>query len=83
MEHHIFYEDDHKQSLEARFWNCSGTQIAIVASITKGVDWAAYVGADRSYTERETLQTVSEIGCKLSEEDARYFFPEVELPYRH
>lgn len=46
IQHHIFNEDDYKLQLEARFWNCQGKHIAIVACITKRVDWAAYIGTD-------------------------------------
>lgn len=80
-------KNDHHQSLEGRFWNDGGNHIAIVAMVTtyddKG-DWAAYIGTDapHSRTEEATLQDVAEHGCKLSEEDARHFFPEIVLPYR-
>jgi len=82
--HYIFQEDDCKQFLEARFWNQGGKQIAIVAVITKGIDWAAYIGTDApdSYTEQGTLDYVANSGCKLSEKDARHFFPDIELSYR-
>ena len=85
MEHYVFHEDDYKLRLEARFWNQGGKHVAIVACITKGIDWAAYIGTDApdSYTEDGTLAHVAKWGCKLSEKDARYFFPDVELPYRH
>ena len=78
-----FEETEHGSKLEARFWNQGGLQIAIIASITKGIDWAAYIGGDHSWTEDETLKTVAEYGCKLSAEDAKYFFPNITLPYRH
>lgn len=79
-----FQSDQYGVKLEGRFWNCGGgTQVAIVASITRGVDWAAYVGADRSSREDDTLHHVAERGCKLSENDARYFFPGIDLPYRY
>ena len=83
-EHYCFYEDDYRRKLEARFWNCSGKQIAVTASITRGVDSAAYIGTDapNSWKEEDTLKYVDEHGCKLTEKDARYFFPNVELPYR-
>ena len=73
-----FYENSHQLRLEGRFWNQGGKQLAIVACITKGVDWAAYVGTDapHSYREDETLKYVAERGCKLSEKDARHFFPD-------
>jgi len=83
--YYTFEEDDYQQSVEARFWNQSGKQMAIVACITKGVDWAAYIGTDASdsYDEDGTLRYVAQWGCKLSREDARYFFPKIKLPYRY
>ena len=82
--YYTFEEDDYEQSIEGRFWNQEGKQIAIVACITKGVDWAAYIGTDApySYDEYDTLKHVAQCGCKLSEKDARYFFPGINLPYR-
>lgn len=80
---YIFSENDYKVSYEARFWNCSGTQIAIIAVVTKNIDWSAYIGADNSYTEDETLNFVARRGCKLLEKDARYFFPHIKLSYRN
>ena len=70
---------------EARFWNHGGKQLAIVACVTEGVDWAAYIGTDAPYsrTEVDTLRYVAEWGCKLSKEDANYFFPNIDLPYRN
>ncbi len=69
---------------EARYWNCDGVGIAIVASITDPVDWAAYIGGDTTKgLEEDTVQYVKMYGCKLSEKDARHFFPDIELPYRH
>ncbi len=80
---YIFRENSVKQCLEARFWYCDGNQIAIVASITKGIDWAAYIGAENiSGKEEETLDYCLKYGCKLSEQDARHFFPDIKLPYR-
>lgn len=77
------HSDDWSEHLEARFWNCQGKQIAIVACVTKDIDWAAYIGADNSQTEDDTLHYAAKYGCKLSEKDARYFFPGIELPYRN
>jgi len=78
-------DDSYEVILEGRFWNCQGKHIAIVATITKGIDWAAYIGTDApdSYTERETLDFVARKGNKLSEKDARHFFPEIILKYRY
>ncbi len=84
LPYYKFLEDEHELQLESRFWNCRGKQIAIVACITKHVDWAAYIGTDApdSHTEDDTLKYVAKYGCKLSKEDAQYFFPEIKLPYR-
>ena len=70
------------EGLEARYWNCGGTNICIVAQITEGIDWAAYIGADKSDTEEEALEYSISYGCKLLEKDARYFLPGISLPYR-
>lgn len=84
LNYYVFEEDDRKQRLEGRFWNQGGKQIAIVACITKGIDWAAYIGTDapNSHDEDGTLRYVAKWGCKLSEKDAKYFFPDITLPYR-
>ena len=76
--------------LEGRFWNCQGKQIAIVATITyfpqvgRG-DWSAYIGTDapHSVTEQGTCEYTARYGSKLSDKDAKYYFPEITLPYRH
>ena len=77
-----FINTEYEEAIEARYFCTNGFGIAIVAAITKGVDWAAYIAADQSMTEEGTLRSVLEYGCKLSEKDARYFFPEIKLPYR-
>jgi len=84
LPYHVIHEDEHQLHLGARFWNQGGKQLAIVACITKGVDWAAYVGTDApdSYHEDDTFKYVAKYGCKLSKRDAKHFFPEITLPYR-
>ncbi len=87
LPYYIFKKTDCKQYLEGRFWNQGGKQLAIVAIITQiggRGDWAAYIGTDApdSYREEDTLTAVAKDGCKLSEADARHFFPEIQLPYR-
>ena len=77
-----FINTDHKEALEGRYFCANGFSLAIVASITKSIDWAAYIGADHSRDKDATLLFVKDSGCKLSEEDARHFFPDIELPYR-
>jgi len=88
LPYYCFKQKGHKRFIEARFWNQGGKQLAIVAVVTalNGFgDWAAYIGTDapNSYTEDATLCHVAERGCKLSESDARHFFPEIKLPYRY
>ena len=68
--------------IEGRYWNCNGKGIAIVASITNDIDWAAYIGADNGWSEEECCKWTADYGAKLSEQDARHFFPNIKLPYR-
>jgi len=77
----IFEDNDQRQMIEGRYYNCQGIGVAIVAVITKGIDWAAYIGADKSSSEDATLRYIADYGSKLSEKDARHFF-KVSLPYR-
>lgn len=79
---YVFKDDDCKKHIEGRYWNCQGIGIAIVASITKEVDWAVYIGADTSRSEKDTLVYTVDYGSKLNEADARHFFPDIKLPYR-
>ena len=85
LPYHIFKKTESKRYLEGRFWNQDGKQLAIVAVVTKNIDWAAYIGTDaaRSYSEDDTLNYIAERGCKLLEKDAKHFFPKIELPYRY
>lgn len=83
LPYYCFEADDYKQKFEGRYWNTGDASIAIVAAVTKGIDWAAYIGADNSPAEKDTLKYVAARGNKLSEKDARYFFPAIKLPYRH
>ena len=87
---YVFEETDSKTKYEARYWNPQSMNIAIVTSVTKmptGIpfDWAAYIGAaPGACTEDEALKEAADRGAKLSEEDARYFFPNLKrVPYRH
>lgn len=73
-----------KYAIEGRYYNANGFAVAIVASITHEIDWAAYIGATGDdKREGETVQAVLKLGCKLFENDAKHFFPEIELPYRY
>jgi len=88
LPYYAFKKTESKRYLEGRFWNQGGKQLAIVAIVTaigNHGDWAAYIGTDapNSYTEDATLIHVADRGCKLSEKDARHFFPGIKLPYRY
>jgi len=72
-----------RQIIGGRFYNTNYYVTAIVASITTGIDWAAYIGGaphDASY--EQAYQFVADRGCKLDEGLARFIFPDIELPYR-
>lgn len=72
-----------KKIIKGRYWNTSGIAIAIIAVITEGIDWAAYVGATNYVDdENDTEQWTAHWGAKLSEADARHFFPNMTLSYR-
>ena len=56
---------------------------AVVAVITTGIDWAAYInGCDVHASEADCVREVADYGAKLSEATARHFFPSIDLPYR-
>ena len=72
-----------RQLITARYYNANYYATAIVASITEGIDWAAYIGgADPDISEENAVEYVRDCGDKLSESDARHFFPDIKLPYR-
>lgn len=75
-------EQPEKLTKEARYWNTNGYGICIMAWITKDIDWAAYIGADNGYSEESLMEWTLHYGAKLSEKDARHFFPDMKLPYR-
>ena len=73
-----------RKLIVARYYNSNYFATAIVASITEGVDWAAYIGgADYKVPEKEAVEYVRDYGDKLSAKDARHFFPDIGLPYRN
>lgn len=67
---------------EGRYWNSNGYGCAVVASIGVEGAWAAYIGGCAPESEEAGLDWVARRGVKLSEKDARHFFPELDLPYR-
>ena len=84
LPYYKFQSEGNISYYEGRFWNSQGKQIAIVAVVTEGVDWAAYIGTDapNSYRENDTCIWASKYGAKLSFDDAKHFFPKIKLPYR-
>jgi len=78
-----------RQIIEARYYNANYHACAIVAVVTKGVDWTAYIsGCPADISEQKAVEFTAQKGCKLSEMDARHFFPKdlypeiIGLPYR-
>ena len=70
------------RTIEARYYNCNGYAVAIVAVVTEEVDWAAYIGgSDGKLSEKETIEWVVRKGAKLTWKDASHYFPEIKLPY--
>lgn len=69
----------------ARYFNVGSFATVIVASKIEGIDWAAYIGgADPAISEEEAVKYVAGYGRKLTERDARHFFPGFnDKPYRH
>jgi hypothetical protein len=65
------------------YWNGSNYATAIVAVIIEGIDWFACIGgAPVQINEQAALNFVARTGCKISEELARFIFPDIELPYK-
>lgn len=67
---------------EGRYWNANGYATAVVASVGAEGEWSAYIGGGPPEREADCLTHVLDWGTKLSEADARHFFPEIDLPYR-
>lgn len=73
-----------RQLICDNYYNTNGSAVAIVAVVTEGIDWAAYIGGtNANIPKEETVEWVAMKGCKLREEDARHFFPHIKLPYRY
>ena len=78
----IMPELGERQTIQGRYWNCNDKGITIVAVITHGIDWAAYIGADDGWSEVACIRWAADMGVKLSAQDAKHFFPDIKLPYR-
>lgn len=79
------YEIGFRYIAEKKYWNTNNFAIAVVARVTAGIDWAAYIAAtEYDKPEKFTVHFAADHGAKLAEEDARHFFPELkDLRYRH
>lgn len=72
----------------ARYYNANYFAIAVVGVVTlinnEPFDWACYIGATPSdYPYVHTIEYVWKYGVKLSEKEARFYFPELKnVPYR-
>lgn len=77
-------EEGGQLTVAGKFWNNCNKHIAIVAVITKGIDWAAYIGTDapNSLRAHDTYIYAARYGEKLAPWDAKHFFPDINLPYR-
>ena len=75
------YHEFQENRYEGRYWNTNGNGVAVIASVSGGREWAAYIGASGPESEEECLAQVARWGAKLSERDARHFFPLIDLPY--
>ena len=71
-----------RQTIRGRYWNANGKGMCIMAAVTSGIDWAAYIGTDDGWNEEHCMKWAEEYGAKLSSEDAKHFFPDIALPYR-
>lgn len=69
------------EGLEYRRRSMASKCIA-VATITKGVDWAAYIDGVPGKRHDDEWPEVAKTGAKLPEDVARLIFPGIELPYR-
>ena len=76
-----YYEFAHDK-YEGRYFNSNGYGCAVVASVGVEGAWSAYMGGCSPESEEEGLRSVADFGAKLSEKDARHFFPAIKLPYR-
>lgn len=76
------YHEFQLDKYEGRYWNANGFACAVVASIGQEGKWSAYIGGADPQSEEEALDFVARHGVKLEEEDARHFFPAIDLPYR-
>jgi hypothetical protein len=67
-------------SLKATTWPCPVLVVAVAGAVG---DWAAYIGGmGYGAADEEKEKGVYQHGAKLTEEQARGFFPGIDLVYR-
>jgi hypothetical protein len=92
LERHAIKLDSLRYVTWTRYYNANYYAAAIVATITvtgentkspngpgEIIDWSAYMGGtDGTKREEEAVRHIAEYtGCKLTPQDAYYFFPEL------
>lgn len=69
-----------RKTIAGRYYNSNGVATAIVAVVTyredgSVLDWAGYIGGTtNTWAEDLAYEVVAERGCKLSIDDACYYF---------
>ncbi len=76
------YHQFARDKYEGRYWNSNGYATAVVASVGREGAWSAYIGGGPPERKEDCLELVVKWGNKLDEATARYFFPNIDLPYR-
>jgi len=77
------YREFATDKFRGEYWNSNGYATAVVAVVSPGINWAAYIGGGPDEHEIDCLEFVASSGAKLREDHARHFFPEETLPYRN
>lgn len=70
----ISFTATNKLLLRGKYYNTNGFAVAIVATITLGIDWAAYIGGADPWSEEAAYQWVALYGAKIDEDLARLLF---------
>ena len=66
--------------------NMERYSVILVAVITEGIDWAAYIGGASSIIDDTDLKSKAQVvaleGDKVLPEVAKIYFPNIKEPYR-
>jgi len=81
-----YWEVDKKMKTiqTARYFNSNGVAVAIIAVANYFdeclFDWSTYIGGSTKVErEQDCIEEVANHGCKLSRNDAQYFFPHLPI----